>query len=87
MLLRHAARIAKLITESKGEVACGGVYDIDAAYVAPTLIKTPDLESAVMKDEIFGPVLPVLPMKNVDEAIQFINDRLAIQRNRGTNIF
>eukprot|EP01127_Copromyxa_protea_P005353 TRINITY_DN15296_c0_g1_i1.p1 TRINITY_DN15296_c0_g1~~TRINITY_DN15296_c0_g1_i1.p1 ORF type:complete len:502 (-),score=125.61 TRINITY_DN15296_c0_g1_i1:43-1347(-) len=72
---KHAARIKKLIDESKGTIACGGNADIEAAYVAPTIIENASFESSIMKDEIFGPVLPVFKLTNLDEAISFINDR------------
>lgn len=44
-------------------------------FVAPTVLKDVTGESKVMKEEIFGPVLPVITVSGVDEAIQFINDR------------
>ena len=41
----------------------------------PTVIDTPDLNSPVMLEEIFGPVLPVYSFMNIDETVKFINDR------------
>lgn len=35
----------------------------------------PHLESPLMKDEIFGPILPIITIKNIDEAIKFIKER------------
>ncbi len=43
-----------------GKVVAGGVADKEDLYIAPTLIQNPPLDSEVMEDEIFGPVLPVL---------------------------
>ena len=43
--------------------------------MAPTIIVDPDESLEVMQDEIFGPILPVLPYESVDEAIDFVNDR------------
>jgi len=71
----HATRISKLIQSSGGKVVCGGDVDVEAAYISPTLITDVDLNSKLMTDEIFGPVLPIMPMKDVSEAINFINDR------------
>lgn len=42
---------------------------------APTILTDVSPESKVMEEEIFGPVLPILTMKSVDEAIEFINRR------------
>lgn len=39
------------------------------------MLKDVRRESKVMKEEIFGPVLPIVTVSSVDEAIQFINDR------------
>lgn len=42
---------------------------------APTILTDVSVESKVMEEEIFGPVLPIVSVKNVDEAIEFINRR------------
>lgn len=72
---RHASRIADLVKSSGGKVVCGGDFDIDSAYIPPTLVENADFESSLMRDEIFGPVLPVFKMTNIDEVINFVNDR------------
>jgi coniferyl-aldehyde dehydrogenase len=41
----------------------------------PTLVIQPSPESKIMREEIFGPLLPVLTYKNIDEAIDFVNAR------------
>lgn len=41
----------------------------------PTVLKDVTGESKVMKEEIFGPLLPIITVSGVDEAIQFINER------------
>lgn len=43
--------------------------------LAPTILTDVDPKTKVMQEEIFGPILPIVPVKNVDEAINFINDR------------
>jgi aldehyde dehydrogenase (NAD+) len=45
----------------------GGQTDAKSLYIAPTLIDEPSLDSEVMKDEIFGPILPVISYKNETE--------------------
>lgn len=44
-------------------------------FLAPTVLTDVDPKTKVMQEEIFGPVLPIVPVKNVDEAIDFINER------------
>lgn len=58
-----------------GRVLVGGRVDASDRYIEPTLLDNVSLDSAVMTTEIFGPVLPVLTIKSIDEAIAFVNDR------------
>jgi aldehyde dehydrogenase (NAD+) len=58
-----------------GKVECGGQYDRDARYIAPTVLTNVIPESPVMQSEIFGPILPVLAVKDMDEALEFVNKR------------
>lgn len=43
--------------------------------LAPTILKDVKPEAKVMQEEIFGPVLPILPVSGLEEAIKFINKR------------
>jgi len=64
---RHFERIKGYL--GQGEVAFGGQTDASDLYVAPTLLVDPAPASAVMTDEIFGPVLPVLSYDDLDETL------------------
>lgn len=66
-------RVSGYIAE--GRVLAGGRVDASDRYIEPTLIDDVALTSKVMTTEIFGPVLPMVTIKSVDEAIAFINDR------------
>lgn len=71
---RHAARIAGLIAGGGyDEIAVGGHVDVEARYVAPTVLTGVKPDAAVMREEIFGPVLPVLSFDDVGEAIRQVN--------------
>ncbi len=70
---RHAERVANLVQD--GTPAFGGESDPSTCYVAPTVLRNVSPDSEVMKNEIFGPVLPVLPVDSIDEAIDFVNQR------------
>ncbi|XP_074045343.1 aldehyde dehydrogenase, dimeric NADP-preferring [Macrotis lagotis] len=70
---RHFKRVMGLIEGQK--VAYGGNGDEASCYIAPTILTDVDPRSKVMQEEIFGPILPILCVKSLDEAIQFINER------------
>ena len=54
---------------------CGGKVNKAAKHIEPTVILQPNLDSQLMKEEIFGPVMPVFPFKDIREVIKFINAR------------
>jgi aldehyde dehydrogenase (NAD+) len=66
---RHAARLAGLLRAAGGRVTLGGAVDVDAALAQPTVVVDPDPESPILSEEIFGPVLPVLTVDSLDQAI------------------
>ncbi|KAM5536907.1 hypothetical protein V8D89_009454 [Ganoderma adspersum] len=71
----HTQRIKNLIDNTKGTVVFGGDADVAGKYVSPTLVKDVPGDDSLMSEEVFGPVLSVIPVKDVDEAIEFINAR------------
>jgi aldehyde dehydrogenase (NAD+) len=58
-----------------GEIVTGGQMNRAERYIAPTILKNVDPQAPVMQAEIFGPILPVLPVKNMQEAIDFVNKK------------
>lgn len=70
---RHFKRIMALMEGST--VALGGDNDESQCYIEPTVLKDVTSDSKVMREEIFGPLLPIITVSGVDEAIQFINER------------
>jgi aldehyde dehydrogenase (NAD+) len=58
-------RLANMIDENK--VVFGGQTDIEDCYISPTLIDESTVDSLIMKDEIFGPLLPILSYENETE--------------------
>ena len=67
---RAVERLASLIDPAK--VIAGGKSDPDAHYLDPTLLYPVTWEDKSMKDEIFGPILPILTYKSLDEALRRI---------------
>lgn len=72
---RHHKRLVELLEQSDGELVVGGGYDAEDRYIAPTVLRNVDSQDKLMEDELFGPLLPVLAVKNVREAIDFINSK------------
>lgn len=66
-------RLKRLLTQ--GNILYGGTCDPEERYCAPTIIDEADLNSELMQEEIFGPILPVVTFSDVDEAIRFVNER------------
>ena len=58
-----------------GTVRSGGKLDAKDRYIEPTLLDNVSLDSAVMREEIFGPVLPMIEIESVEQAVAFINER------------
>lgn len=70
---RHHERLAKLL--ESGHPAFGGEVDAEQNYIAPTVLRGVTPDSPIMQEEIFGPILPVLPVEDMNEAIRFVNER------------
>jgi aldehyde dehydrogenase (NAD+) len=73
---RHFQRVTRLLDdEGAGEVVYGGQRDETERYLAPTAVRGSDPAAPIMQEEIFGPVLPLLAVDDVDAAIDFVNGR------------
>ncbi len=75
---RHHGRLSNLLektTAAGDKVYMGGEADSESDFIAPTVLTDVTGESPVMEEEIFGPILPVITYKNLEEATEFINER------------
>ncbi|XP_020664757.3 aldehyde dehydrogenase, dimeric NADP-preferring [Pogona vitticeps] len=70
---RHFKRLMGLLEGQK--IAIGGQADESENYIAPTVLVDVNPNSKVMQEEIFGPIMPIITVKNLEEAIHFINER------------
>ena len=66
-------RLAGLI--GSGTVAAGGQTDPDELYIAPTVLVDVPVDSPIMQEEVFGPILPVLEIDSVEAVIDWVNER------------
>jgi len=69
----HVHRIKALLEATQGAVVAGGMVDPEARYIAPTIVQGASLAEPLMRDEIFGPVLPVIAVGSIEEAIEKVN--------------
>ncbi|MFI6365223.1 aldehyde dehydrogenase family protein [Nocardia sp. NPDC050630] len=69
----HLTRLTKFLDD--GTVVAGGLVDESDRYLSPTVLSDVDPNSDIMEQEIFGPILPIVEVADVDAAIAFINER------------
>lgn len=72
---RQFDRLTGYLAQTKGTVVHGGGSDASLLGIEPTIVVDPDPDEPLMQDEVFGPILPVLSIENVDAAIAFANAR------------
>ncbi|WP_333860713.1 aldehyde dehydrogenase family protein [Clostridium sp.] len=74
----HFLRIKELLEEavSKGaKVRCGGYFNECDNFIYPTIITDVDLSSKILEEEIFGPILPIIPYRSIDKALEYIKSK------------
>jgi aldehyde dehydrogenase (NAD+) len=74
-IVNHAAmdRLKTLMTQ--GKIHSGGEIDEKEKFIAPTIIDEVQPDFAIMQEEIFGPILPVLTFERIEEPIAYINKK------------
>jgi aldehyde dehydrogenase (NAD+) len=70
---RHFDRLMGLMQGA--QIVHGGEHERASRFIAPTILADVRAEHAVMQEEIFGPILPIMTYKTLDEAIAFIKAR------------
>ncbi len=69
---KHFQRLHHLLENQK--IIYGGKSDNQSLKIEPTLVAVKDDDNALMQEEIFGPILPIITYQNIDDAIKFINN-------------
>ncbi|GAA4532568.1 aldehyde dehydrogenase family protein [Mycobacterium paraffinicum] len=72
---RQFDRISSYLAGGDGKVVVGGKCDPSSLRIQPAVVVDPDPDGPLMRNEIFGPVLPVITVQSLDDAIRFINSR------------
>ncbi len=73
---RHTQRLADLLSDAEqrgARVLVGGQVDIQECMIAPTLLDGVNFDMRIMQEEIFGPLLPILEYKDVQDVVAQIN--------------
>ena len=71
---KHFERVCNILDNS-GNVVIGGARDVETRFIEPAVLTGVPVDSPAMQQEIFGPVLPVLPYEKLDDCIDFIRSR------------
>ena len=70
---RQWARLKKMLDASKGKILIGGTMDEEDRFLEPTVVQVDSIDDSLIVDESFGPLIPVYPVDNLDEAIRIAN--------------
>ncbi|MFT4993954.1 MAG: aldehyde dehydrogenase (NAD+) [Paraglaciecola sp.] len=70
---RHFSRLVSYLDGQ--HIVAGGEHDQTTKYIAPTIVLDPELSSPLMEQEIFGPILPIITVEHISQALAFINQR------------
>ena len=74
----HFVRLSTLLGETLeqgAQVIFGGEIDRNTRFIHPTILTQVPPSSRIMREEIFGPILPIIVFKKLEEAIAFVNER------------
>ncbi len=69
---RALERLVGYLDGSSGRVVHGGKWSSEDRYLAPTVLRDVPLDAPVMRDEIFGPIIPVLEYREIEEVTDFV---------------
>lgn len=72
---RQFERLASYVGSTTGNIVAGGGSDAASMTVQPTVVLDPAPDEALMQNEIFGPILPIMTVESLDAAISFVNAR------------
>ena len=67
-------RLKKMLDSSNGKIVVGGTMDEEDLFIEPTVVQVDSIDDALLRDESFGPLLPILPVTDLDEAIKIANE-------------
>ena len=75
LIKKHFNRLNDLIQIHKDNVVFGGNSSKEDLYIEPTLLDNITNDNKIMKEEIFGPILPIITYDNFDEVLEIIQSK------------
>lgn len=72
---RHWTRLMDLLGKTSGKVVVGGESNEEDKYIAPTVVVDVAEDDALMAEEIFGPILPILTVESLEKAMEITNSK------------
>jgi aldehyde dehydrogenase (NAD+) len=72
---RHFTRLQDLLSGSAAQIAFGGETDAASRYISPTVLTDVDPAARILHEEIFGPLLPILKVPDMEAAVAYVNAR------------
>ena len=70
---RAFTRIKKMLDNTSGKIVVGGTMDAEQLFIEPTVVEVSDPSDSLIAEESFGPLIPILPVNDLDEAIKIAN--------------
>ncbi|MEG2984966.1 MAG: aldehyde dehydrogenase [Peptostreptococcaceae bacterium] len=70
---RHMNRLKNILDKDKEKIVFGGNIDMDERYISPTILANVNYNDEVMKDEIFGPLMPIIKYNDLDDIKFYMN--------------
>lgn len=71
---RQFQRLKKMLDSSQGKILVGGNMDETERFLEPTVVQVSNPEDSLLTEESFGPLIPILPVKDLDTAIRIANE-------------
>lgn len=74
----HTTRVSTMLKEAKQggvTVTYGGKVEVNSNLIEPTILTNVDMNSKVMQEEIFGPILPIITFKNISEVLETLSKK------------
>ncbi|WP_297137360.1 aldehyde dehydrogenase [Terrisporobacter sp.] len=70
---RHMDRLSNILNHDKEKIVFGGNINLEKRYISPTILKDVTLDDMVMSEELFGPILPVIKYKDMEDIKYYIS--------------
>jgi len=69
----HFQKLKSMIDNSKGKILVGGTMDEKELFIEPTIVEVNSTDDSLLIQESFGPLIPILPVDDLDEAVKIAN--------------